>query len=1107
MAEPITIFLSYAHEDRELLEDLKSHLSPLERSGLISVWDDQQILPGAERKAAIDKNLNTANIIILFISDDFFESEYLYNFEMQRALERYAANDATVIPLIVRPCMWSLAPISKLNILPTDGKAITSWANYDEAWLDVIKGIKEVTKSLQQTKVEHEQAVSFRSLQPFYRELCERGRTAMQNMTVEITPYLDDFCHDKRIGLTLIGRPSKIIKTRLEAVLSRMNEVAPAHFYYDAPRFHFTILSLIDADDPPRSSREIAQKFIKPIREVLAVSQSFEVEFYGICATPNSFIVRGFPIGDGLTQIRDLLRERLNAEGLGAELDKRYKIQGAHITLGRFRVQEDFTRLIALLDELCEEPIGRMRVQQGHLVLNDFYMSPDKVQVVDVIQIDTPKVNHNLPIKGEIIGRTSEHQKLLDMLWETDKPLILVSGFGGIGKSTLARMAAWTCVERRIPFRQITWVDVRQYGRGTTPSLNGILDTIGNVIDPSGAIPLISNLDIKQKQVRDKLASCPTLLIVDNYESLLANLEEEHRISEFLNTLPIESTELRVLITTREISGKLRQFPIEDMPLERLSLDESIRFMKSRATSKHNLTDKQYARIWEIWFGLPKYMEIAMEQLTTIPFTVWEQRYTTLRHQSRPNDRFFSDIMSPAWQRFSEQFRHVLMAVTLFVGEASYKALEAVSGLADMFFEVMTSDPAISGAYIEQTKSGGYRVHSLIQAYCQGHLNSEVYAEFRRSARLCFVNYYVDLATTEHEAEYVDVLAKEIANIVEAAKTAIELKVWDKLLLLSEAISTFLRFRGYWQERIVMTNLAIEACRQLGKQDLLARYLGDDLTWLYLRLEKLDDAERAVKEGLQLYTDLVNPGGIAQATRHLGKAALLKGLDEYYVPNDTWPHHFPDAECYYQESLNIQRRLQDEGHDRRLQLADMYLDFGRLYWLDGQYLWKIGCAQNDHAQIERGLARLEESNDFSRQAMDIFKALGDERGIAKAWGNLGNSTKEISKLWIWQQNWEKATKYVFEAKQQYQTSYDISRAIQRQDEVSHALWGLAEILKLCTSYPDLREDSDDVNQLLKQALDYALQAHEIYTALGGEKDFNATQRLVEQLTEIQKAII
>ena len=648
MAEPITIFLSYAHGDRQLLEDLKGHLSPLKRAGLVSEWYDRQIPPGAEWKAAIDKRLNIADIIILFVSSDFFASEYCYKIEMPRALERHTANVATVIPLIVRPCMWSSAPFSKLNALPTNGKPITSWAKRDEAWVDVIKGIEEVAKSVQQTKVEHEQAVSFASLQPFYRELCERGRTAMQNQTVEITPYLDDFGHDKRIGLTLIGRPSEIIKTRLEAVLARMNEVAPAHFYYDSPRFHFTILSLIDAADPPRTSREIAQQFIKPIREVLAVSKSFEVEFYGICTTPNSFIVRGFPIGDGLTQIREALRERLRAEGLGAELDKRYKIQGAHITLGRFRVQEDFTPLIALLDELHEEPIGRMRIQQGQLVLNDFYMSPHKVQVVDVFQIDTPKIDHNLPIKGEIIGRTSEHQRLLDMLWETDKPLILVSGFGGIGKSTLARMAAWTCVERRIPFRQIAWVDVRQYGQGTSPSLNGILDTIGGVIDPSGAIPLISNLDVKQKQVRDKLASCPTLLIIDNYESLLANPDEEHKISKFLNSLPTENVELRVLITTREISGNLRQIPIKDIPLERLSLDDSIRFMKSRATSKHNLTDKHYTRIWEMWFGLPKYMEIAMEQLTTIPFTKWEQHYATLRHPLRPNDRdrYFSDLMN-----------------------------------------------------------------------------------------------------------------------------------------------------------------------------------------------------------------------------------------------------------------------------------------------------------------------------------------------------------------------------------------------------------------------------------------------------------------------------
>src|SRR5437870_4397876 len=91
---PLTVFYSYAHEDEALRVELVKHLSILQRVGLISSWDDRQIVPGTEWAREIDTHLNSASIILLLISPDFLASDYCYSVEMKRALERHESGEA-----------------------------------------------------------------------------------------------------------------------------------------------------------------------------------------------------------------------------------------------------------------------------------------------------------------------------------------------------------------------------------------------------------------------------------------------------------------------------------------------------------------------------------------------------------------------------------------------------------------------------------------------------------------------------------------------------------------------------------------------------------------------------------------------------------------------------------------------------------------------------------------------------------------------------------------------------------------------------------------------------------------------------------------------------
>ena len=155
---PVTLFYSYAHEDEALRDELQGHLKLLERRGLLAPWHDRQIRPGADWGTEIDLNLKRAELVLLLVSKDFIESDYIMGVELAAAMQRHATQTASVVPIIVRavdldPEDADVLPFLKLQGLPTDLKPVTSWANRDEAWTDVAKGLRRTVKEIRERRL------------------------------------------------------------------------------------------------------------------------------------------------------------------------------------------------------------------------------------------------------------------------------------------------------------------------------------------------------------------------------------------------------------------------------------------------------------------------------------------------------------------------------------------------------------------------------------------------------------------------------------------------------------------------------------------------------------------------------------------------------------------------------------------------------------------------------------------------------------------------------------------------------------------------------------------------------------------------------------------
>lgn len=146
--KPAEIFFSYSHKDEPFRKQLETHLSMLCRQELIKPWHDRMITAGDEWKGQIDDNLNSADIVLLLVTANFLASDYCYDIEMKRAMERHEVGEARVIPIILTPVEgWMYSPFAKLQVLPKDGKPVTKWDDRDEAFVNVAQGIRKAIDS------------------------------------------------------------------------------------------------------------------------------------------------------------------------------------------------------------------------------------------------------------------------------------------------------------------------------------------------------------------------------------------------------------------------------------------------------------------------------------------------------------------------------------------------------------------------------------------------------------------------------------------------------------------------------------------------------------------------------------------------------------------------------------------------------------------------------------------------------------------------------------------------------------------------------------------------------------------------------------------------
>lgn len=100
------IFISYSRRDFEYLHRLQVHLAPLKRMGVVTAWDDTNIVAGEKWKKNITEELDQARAAILLISADFLASNFIIDAELPTLLRKAEIEGTRIFPVILKPCRF-----------------------------------------------------------------------------------------------------------------------------------------------------------------------------------------------------------------------------------------------------------------------------------------------------------------------------------------------------------------------------------------------------------------------------------------------------------------------------------------------------------------------------------------------------------------------------------------------------------------------------------------------------------------------------------------------------------------------------------------------------------------------------------------------------------------------------------------------------------------------------------------------------------------------------------------------------------------------------------------------------------------------------------------
>src|SRR6266568_2614144 len=501
---------------------------------------------------------------------------------------------------------------------------------------------------------------------------------------------------------------------------------------------------------------------------------------------------------------------------------------------------------------------------------------------------------------GVFVGRQSELRALRVMLEGSSGPVLaLITGPGGVGKSTLAAQAV-----TRYGGRFKATLTLRCAGY---QGIDLFLQQIAEFLQRQGSPGLLTDilpdpkLSVETKidaaiEMLDKAG--PFLLLVDNLESVQRDDRTlaDSSLLLFLQRLLTNLRTGRTLITGRyavqdllphgKFAASLLQLDLDD-----LSVYEIFQLLSRHAALAH-LSETERAELVREFGGLPYVYDLLSSQAASrslgglihdVQGRITRERAQRSAHeweQIRRQVVEFAALKSTV-ARLLERSQTLLGKLSLFRSSFPLQALE--QGLAAVEDEWK---PLLDWGLLRfDPVDGDYHLHSLTAHYAQDLLN----ATDRAATQVQLAEWYL---------RYVREESHDLADYLEAhrlLRAAGEVERAGELALnLGEVLSRFGLYQ-LWRELCTATITDVETTHESLRSATLHQ-LGN----IALDQGEYAEARRLYSESLAIKERLGDQGGRAGTLHQLGNIAKDQG-------------EYEEARRLYSEVLTISERLGDQG--------------------------------------------------------------------------------------------------------------------------------------------------------------------------------------------------
>ncbi len=533
----------------------------------------------------------------------------------------------------------------------------------------------------------------------------------------------------------------------------------------------------------------------------------------------------------------------------------------------------------------------------GLLPLLDPAASPD----VSDPALERGGASADLPAPtGVFVGRQRELRALRVMLESAPGPVLaLMTGPGGVGKSTLAAQAVTRYGER---FKATLTLRCAGY-----QGIDLFLQQIAEFLQRQGSPGLLTDilpdpkLSVETKidaaiEMLDKAG--PFLLLVDNLESVQRDDRTlaDSSLLLFLQRLLTNLRSGRTLITGRYVVKDLLPHGKFAASLLQLDLDDlsvyEIFQLLSRHTALAHLSETERAEVVREFGGLPYVYDLLSSQAASrslgglihdVQGRITRERAQRSAHeweQIRRQVVEFAALESTV-ARLPERSQTLLGELSLFRSSFPLQALE--QGLAAVEDEWK---PLLDWGLLRfDPVDGDYHLHSLTAHYAQDLLN----ATDRAATQVQLAEWYL---------RYVREESHDLADYLEAhrlLRAAGEVERAGELALnLGEVLSRFGLYQ-LWRELCTATITDVETTHESLRSATLHQ-LGN----IALDQGEYAEARRLYSESLAIKERLGDQGGRAGTLHQLGNIAKDQG-------------EYEEARRLYSEVLTISERLGDQG--------------------------------------------------------------------------------------------------------------------------------------------------------------------------------------------------